>query len=244
VDGVSFCAREQIEPFVRARMLPTHVRVFEIPESTSGFMPGDAAPARAATGLHGDPAVLCVGHLDRNKDPLTVLDGVAAAVPDLPGLELWWCFGAAPLLATVEARIARDPVLRSRVHLLGRVPHDQMEMLMRAADLFVLGSHREGGNTSLIEALATGLLPVVTDISSSRSLLAGGAVGALWPPGDSAALAQALRAAAAARGHDERIALRAHFDNHLSSFALGRKLTAAYRELAAVLPVAVNGVLA
>ncbi len=57
------------------------------------------------------------------------------------------------------------------MHLLGRVPHERIEMLMRAADLFVLGSHREGGNTSLIEALATGLLPVVTDIPSSRSLL-------------------------------------------------------------------------
>jgi glycosyltransferase involved in cell wall biosynthesis len=184
------------------------------------------------TGLHGDPAVLWVGHLDRNKDPLTVLEGVARAVADLPRLTLWCCFGSAPLRATVEARIARDPALRGRVHLLGRVPHEQVEMLMRAADLFVLGSHREGGNTSLIEALATGLTPVVTDISSTRALTGNGAVGLVWPCGDSRALAQALRAAAAARGPGTRAAVRAHFDEHLSIVALGRKLSAAYRTLA------------
>jgi len=244
VDGVSFCARAQIAPFVSAGMFPRQVRQFEIPELTTRFGPGDMAAARAATGLHGDPAVLCVGHLDRNKDPLAVLDGVARAVADLPGLTLWCCFGSAPLLPSIEARIAHDPALRGRVHLLGRVPHEQIEQLMRAADLFVLGSHREGGNCSLVEALATGLPPIVTDIPSSRALLGQGAVGAFWPPGDSSALADALRAAAAARGPDARAYVRAYFESHLSGVALGRRLSAAYRELISPLSIAAARVLA
>ena len=64
---------------------------------------------------------------------------------------------------------------------------------MRAADVFVLGSHREGSGYSLIEALACGLPPVVTDIPSFRSLTAAGAVGALWPCGDARALGDADR---------------------------------------------------
>jgi glycosyltransferase involved in cell wall biosynthesis len=229
--GISFCARAQAEPFVRARLVQRNTAVFEIPESTSTFTPGDAAAARAATGLHGDPAVLWVGHLDRNKDPLTVLDGVAAAGRALPGLHLWCCFSAAPLLPVVQARVAGEPLLRDRVHLLGRVAHSRVEMLMRAADLFVLGSHREGSSFSLIEALATGLTPVVTDIPSLRMLTGYGAIGALWPCGDSDALDEALRFAAAALGPHSRAAVRAHFDAHLSSAAIGRKFTAAYREL-------------
>ena len=231
VDGVSFCARAQAEPFARAGLLPPHVRVFEIPESTSAFAPGDAAAARAATGLRGDPAVLMVGHLDHNKDPLTVLDGVAAAVADLPNLELWCCFGTAPLLDIVKARLARDPKLRDRVHLLGRVPRERVELLMRAADLFVLGSHREGSSFALLEALATGLTPVVTDIPSLRALTADGALGTLWPAGDSTALARALFKAARALAPSSRAAVQAHFHEQLSSAALGRKLAAAYREL-------------
>jgi glycosyltransferase involved in cell wall biosynthesis len=230
--GIAFCAHAQAEPFDRAGALPRHVRVLEIPESTSAFVPGDAAAARAATGIRGDPALLWVGHLDRNKDPLTMLDGVAAAARELPGLELACCFGRAPLLHAVEARIDRDPALRNRVRLLGRVRHDRVEQLMRAADLFVLGSHREGSSFSLIEALATGLTPVVTDIPSLRALTGNGAIGALWPCGDSRALARALRAAAEAVGARARAAVRAHFDAHLSSAVLGRKLVAAYRALA------------
>jgi glycosyltransferase involved in cell wall biosynthesis len=115
-------------------------------------------------------------------------------------------------------------------------------MLMHAADLFVLGSHREGGNTSLIEALATGLPPVVTDISSSRSLLGHGAAGFLWRPGDARSLGDALVRAAAAIGPETRARARAHFDSHLSSSALGRELAAAYRRIAAPLPITADGV--
>jgi glycosyltransferase involved in cell wall biosynthesis len=240
--GISFCAREQSEPFVRAGLLPRDMAIFQIPESTSTFTPGEAAAARAATGLHGDPAVLWVGHLDRNKDPLTVLDGVASALRSLPELQLWCCFGAAPLLTTVQARLARDPLLRERVHLLGRVPHEQMELLMRAADLFVLGSHREGSSFSLIEALATGLTPVVTDIPSLRALTGGGAVGKLWPCGSSDALRSALRDAAVTLEPCTRAAVRRHFDANLSTIALGRGLAAAYRELRIAGAFALGGI--
>lgn len=229
--AMSFCARAQAEPFHRTRLLPPHVEILEIPELTSAFAPGDAAAARAATGLMGNPAVLCVGHLDANKDPLTVLEGVSAAARGLPDLQLWCCYGTSPLLSAVEARIARDVKLRNRVHLLGRVPHSKIEDLMRAADLFVLGSHREGGSSALVEAMATGMIPVVTDIPSSRALTGDGAVGALWPCGDWRALAAALLRTAAESGPESRSRVRAHFDAHLSRPALGRKLTAAYARL-------------
>jgi glycosyltransferase involved in cell wall biosynthesis len=229
--GISFCARAQAEPFRRTRLLPPSVEIVEIAELTSSFVPGDAAAARAATGLHGEPAVLSVGHLNANKDPLTVLDGVRAAMRSLPNLHLWCCYGTSPLLGAVEARIAGDPALRDRVHLLGRVPHEQVERLMRAADVFVLGSHREGGSSALVEAMATGLTPVVTDIPSSRALTGSGAVGALWPCGDSVALGAALQASAATLGPATRAHVRAYFDEHLAGPALGRKLTSAYARL-------------
>ena len=219
------------------RSVGTRRRSYSRSPSPQPFLPGDRAAARAATGLHGDPAVLWVGHLDRNKDPLTVLEGVGEAARYLPGLQLWCCFGSAPLLGAVQARIAQDAVLRDRVHLLGRVPHEQVEQLMRAADLFVLGSHREGSSFSLIEALATGLTPVVTDIPSMRALTGNAATGALWPCGDARALSEALQAALAALGPQTRAATRAHFDQQLSSAAIGRKFERAYAALTTLRPV-------
>jgi len=175
--------------------------------------------------------VLWVGHLDGNKDPLTVLAGISEALRSLPELELWCCFGTAPLLAEVERRVNADERLRQRVHLLGRVAHERIESCMRAADLFVLGSHREGSGYSVIEALACGLPPVVTDIPSFRSLTGNGSLGALWPCEKPGALAAALLEMAHRPREPERTRTRAHFERELSFAAVGRKLNAAYQDI-------------
>lgn len=233
VAGIAFCSRDQARPFLNAGLLHSQTRVYEIPESTSRFAPGSRQAARHALHLSGDPLLLWVGHLNENKDPLTVLAGVSEAARELPNLELWCCFGTAPLLRRVQRRVQGDPSLRGRVHLLGCVPHERVEQLMRAADAFVLGSHREGSGYSLIEALACGLPPVVTDIPSFRALTGAGAVGMLWEPGNARSLCTALLALHA-RAHPElRTGVRAHFDRELSFGALGRKLGAAYGGLVA-----------
>lgn len=229
--GLSFCSLEQAWPFVEGGLVSARTAVFEIAECSSRFSPGDRAEARRRSGLYGDPAVLWVGNLDENKDPLTVLDGVSEACADLPGLELWCCFRAAPLLRKVRERIAHDPRLEGRVHLIGAVAHERIETLMRAADLFVSGSHREGSGYALIEALACGLPPVVTSIPSFAMLTHGGAVGALWRAGEAVELRGGLLSAAAARQPAVRAAVRAHFDRELSHAAIGRRWVAAYERL-------------
>jgi len=104
---------------------------------------------------------------------------------------------------------------------------------MRAADLFVLGSHREGSGYSLIEALACGLPPVVTDIPSFRSLTGAGSVGKLWPCNDPVALCQALKSIACRGGSEMRATVRAHFERELSFNALGVQLIAMYEDVLA-----------
>lgn len=231
--GIAFCALEQARPFAAAGLVNPATQLYEIPESTSRFSPGDRGEARRITAVEGNPAVLWVGHLDANKDPITVLEGISAAARGLPDLRLYCCFGTAPLLPAVQNRIASDPALSGRVHLLGRVSHERIELLMRAADIFVLGSHREGSGYSLIEALACGLPPVVTAIPSFRSLTGSGAVGKLWPCGDPHALCKALHLIAAGAGPGMRAAVRAHFDRELSFAALGLKLVAMYEDVRA-----------
>jgi glycosyltransferase involved in cell wall biosynthesis len=230
--GVIFCARAQALPFRRWGLLPRRTRVYVVPEASSHLRPIDGAVARELTGLAGDPALLWVGHLDANKDPLAVLGGVALAARELPGLQLWMCFGQAPLRAEVIAR-ARAPDLAGRVHLLGAVPHPQVAHWMSAADFLVQGSHREGSGYSVIEALACGLSPVVTDIPSFRSLLGdlpGHQAAALWPVGQPAALADALVRLAGGDGLRRRQQVRARFEAHCSLDALGQGLLAAYQD--------------
>ncbi len=233
VAAVAFCARELARPFVQARLLGPHVRIYEVPESSSRFVPRDRLAARQVLGRTGSPLVLWVGRLDDNKDPLTVLEGVAAAVSTLPGLELLCVYSSAPLLSAVQRHIASDARLRHRVRLLGAVTHQQVQELMQAADIFVLGSHREGSGYALIEAMACGVSPAVTDIPSFRALTGDGHIGRLWPCAEPAALTAALFDLATRDAAAERQRVCAHFQTQLSFSAVGRKLATMYADLKA-----------
>jgi glycosyltransferase involved in cell wall biosynthesis len=229
VSGVAFTALEQAQPFSAAGLFGPQLRLFAIPESSCRFTPGSRVDARAESGLYGDPCVLWVGHLSSGKDPLTVLDGVARAMSQLPDLHLWCAFGSAPLFDEVQRRIEQDTQLRKRVHMLGKVAHKHIEALMQSADVFVSGSHREGSGYALLEALACGVVPVVTDIPSFRALTDDGHVGTLWPCGDATRLAEALVDVAANRPSPQQV--RAHFDAALSFAAVGRRWADAYAQV-------------
>ena len=236
VQYAAFTDEAQAVPFFEARALRPGTRIFAVPESSTDFRPGDLAAARAATSLHGDPAVLWVGRLDANKDPLTILDAVERAAADLPGLRLWCCYHAGNLLPAIQARIAASPVLADRVHMLGKVSHAQIEQFCRAADFFMLGSHHEGSGYALIEAMACGATPIVSDIAPFRRLTGAGGpdpIGALAPVGDAAAFARALVTLAALPRDGLRDAARAHFDRNLSFDRVGERLCAIYQAIIA-----------
>ena len=232
IDGVAFTSRAQAEPFRRRRILADRVAVFEIAESSSRFTPGGQQVARTKTGLYGDPCLLWVAHLNENKDPLTILNALSRVRERLPAPELWCFFKSSPLLGEVRARLAAEPDLQCRVHLMGEVPHHAVEDLCRAADFFVLGSHKEGSGYAVVEALACGTPPIVTDIPAFRKLTGDGAVGGLSPPRDADAMARTLIEWSARDRDSLRQAARAHFDRALSFEVIGSQLRDAYRALA------------
>ena len=232
VAGIAFTARTQAEPFLRKRQLPASARLFAVPESSSHFTPGDRAAARRRCGMHGAPAILWIGHLDANKDPLTLLRAVRTTLAVLPDLQLWCAFVGTGLLGEVEAMLRVDEQLAARVHLLGAVPHAAVETLCRAADMFVSTSRR-GSDYALLETLACGVTPVVSDIPSLRALTGDGAVGTLVPVGDADALAAAIIDQARRPQDTARAAVRGHFERHLAFDAIGAQLMAAYRAIAA-----------
>ncbi|HEY4218297.1 MAG TPA: glycosyltransferase family 4 protein [Gemmatimonadaceae bacterium] len=229
--GVAFTAREQVTPFIDARVLRRNVPVFEVIEGSTTFSPGDQAVARNATGLRGDPCVLWVGRLDANKDPLTMLSAIELAIDKLPGLRLWCCYGAAPLIDVVRNRIQASPALRERVTLLGARPRAEMELYFRSADLYVQTSRREGSGYALLEAMACGTPPIVSDIPAARRIIGG--AGTLTPPGDVGAMANAIVSLAepTARATASRAA-RARFESSLTFDAVGRELRNAYEQVA------------
>ena len=231
IAGTAFTVRVQARPFIDAGVLRADLPVFELLENSSRFTPGPQAEARARTGLRGDPCLLWLGHLNANKDPLMVLDALGRAAQDLRDPHLWCCYLTAPLLDQVVERIAADPRLAGRVHLLGPRPRADVEHLLRAADFLVQGSHVEGSGFAVIEALACGTTPLVTDIPSLRGITGDGIVGGLCPPGDSGMMARLLVQWSARDRSALRAAARDYFERALSFEAIGAQLRTAYDAL-------------
>jgi glycosyltransferase involved in cell wall biosynthesis len=158
-----------------------------------------------------------------------VLAAFGRAAPALPDARLWCCYQRAPLLGAVRRAIADSPALRGRVTLLGARPHAEMQDLFRAADFHVQASHHEGSGYSVIEAMACGTPPLVTDLPSFRRIVDG--AGSLTPVGDGLALAASMVAWADRDPLARRRAARARFDEALSYTTIGRELRAAYEAL-------------
>ena len=139
-----------------------------------------------------------------------------------------WCLLPTGEVEAVRRRIASDPALGPRVQLLGEVPHAEIEPYYRAADFLVQASHAEGSGGALIDALACGTTPLVTDIPSFRRITGDGACGALVPVDNATALADALRDWGRRDRRTLRRQAREHFERDLSFDAIGRQLCAAY----------------
>jgi glycosyltransferase involved in cell wall biosynthesis len=231
-DAVLFTAREQAAPFFENGQFRPDLPVFEVLEDSSFFVAGDQQDARLRSGIHGDPCLLWLGRLDAVKDPLGVLDAVAMASDQLPGIRLWCCYRDAPLEQQVKARIASDPRLRERALLLGPRPHAEIETLCQAADFLIQGSLREGSGYAVVEALACGTTPLVTDIPAFRKITKQGQFGALAAPRDAAGMAQNLIEWAGKDRHRLRQEARRHFEDELSYEAIGRDLRAVYEAVA------------
>jgi len=92
-----------------------------------------------------------------------------------------------------------------------------VKAFLRELDVFVLPSRSEGMSNTLLEAMASGLPIVATDVGSNRELLEGGRCGLIVPP-DVEALADALakiledRDAARRMGEAARERVAAEFD--------------------------------
>jgi len=181
----------------------------------------------------GDPAVLWVGRLTRDKDPLTVLDGFARFHERVPRATLTVVFSEGPLETVVRARVRDSPALDAHVRIVGIVPHAELAAYYSAADMFVSGSHCEGSGYAALEAMACGAVPVVTDIPSFRAMTDEGRAGVLWTPGDARDLSRALSNVAHEPRDVLRRRVRARFDQALSWDVVGRRAVAIYREVCA-----------
>jgi glycosyltransferase involved in cell wall biosynthesis len=103
--------------------------------------------------------------------------------------------GDGPMRSRVQDWI-REENLAGEVTLEGFVSEERLRALYRASDLYVSVSRSDSTSQSLLEAMASGLLPIVTDIAGNREWVTHRREGYLVPVGDAEAVACAIAEAA------------------------------------------------
>ncbi|MCK5580781.1 MAG: glycosyltransferase [Candidatus Omnitrophica bacterium] len=76
--------------------------------------------------------------------------------------------GDGPLRGQYEKRVKENTILRDRVQFLGF--REDVNKLMQGADYLLLASDREGQSNVIKEAMACGIIPVVTDAPGSKDV--------------------------------------------------------------------------
>jgi glycosyltransferase involved in cell wall biosynthesis len=232
-DGFFFAAQDLAAWWLDHGLISKRQSIFQIMEGSNNFRHEDRITARARTGMTGNPVILWVGRLIPLKDPLTVLEGFTRVLQHLPQARLYMAYGTADMLPAVQKRIAASKTLSDAVTLLGRIQHSQLEDIYNSSDYFVLGSHHEGSGFSLAEAMACGVVPVVTDIPSFRVMTDGGRLGACWRPGSPEAFADKFLEVMRQPLEQLSRKTQSFFQLRLSYKAIARDSMRAYREVIA-----------
>jgi glycosyltransferase involved in cell wall biosynthesis len=153
-----------------------------------GTHPAPLARGSGDTTTH----LLCVATLNPGKGHEVLLRALASIDPGAA-----WrvtCAGSLtrhPATAAHVRTMARELDLVGRVSFVGDLDADALERCYDTADLFALATLKETYGMSVAEALAHGL-PVVSTHTGAIPALVGDEAGLLAPPGDVAALANAL----------------------------------------------------
>lgn len=170
-----------------------HDRVAHIPnaiEQDMFPMPSDdeVASVRAELGLATDtPMILGVFRLSTEKAPLVFVEACARIVAALPKARAF-IVGMGPLQSKLETVIA-ERGLQSKITLLGR--RTDINALMRAANVLLLTSEKEGMPNVLLEAQLMATPVVATKAGGTSEAVIDGQTALLCHIGDIDAVAEA-----------------------------------------------------
>ena len=202
--SVSQAGRRQLHedagvPLDHIEVLPNGI---DLPRFSSA--PADSRQ-RSRSEFHfseGDFVVGIVGSLTPVKRHDALIRAVARAGRSLPHLRLL-VVGDGPLRTVLHAQAQKQEV-EDRIRFAGR--REDVPALLAAMDAYVCSSESEGMSNALLEAMATGLAVIATDVGDHSVIIRHKVDGLIVKSGSSVELADALMTLACTRHLRARLA--------------------------------------
>ena len=186
--------------------LPAHkVRVIQNGSDLSRFNPSHVAPEgmREELGFApDDPVMLVAARLEPQKGHAVLLDAMPVVLREFPRAKLV-CLGEGVLREQLEAQSQRIG-LQASVRFIGF--RRNVQDWLALCDFTVLPSFFEGLPLVAIESLAAARTMVASAVDGTPEVIVNGQTGLAVPPGDSAALSEAICSLLRSRDYRERLA--------------------------------------
>ncbi len=175
---------KEVEGFLRAaiEIIPNGI------ELANYNLPGSAVSCKAALGLDQKKRhIACIARFHPVKGHATLIQAFSdiARLKDDVDLLL---VGGGPLRDSLEQQ-AKSLGIAGRVHFMGI--RKDVPAILQATDIFVLSSISEAASLTLLEAMASSVPVVVTDVGGNGEIVRNGVEGLLAPRGDAPGIARA-----------------------------------------------------
>jgi glycosyltransferase involved in cell wall biosynthesis len=191
----------------------------------------ERADARVALGIsEGEILISAVGALEQRKGHRYLIEAIGALAASQASLKVK-CFivGQGSVHKVLQGEIA---VIRSleRIKLLGRV--DDPRELLWASDIFAMPSLKEGLGVAALEAMASNLPIIASDVGGLHEVVEDGRTGIIVPSANSAKIASAIQQLAESDGLRTQMgaAARARVVENYSMEKMAARTLALYRE--------------
>jgi len=164
------------------------IEVTPIGVGTQKFSPGARSEALLrGLGMSGSPVVISTRNLGPVYDVRTRVKAIPLILQELPQ-DKFIIAGDGEQRSHLE-NLATTIGVSGSVRFTGWIPSDELPKYLASSDVYVSTSLSDGTSISLLEALACGLAPVVTDIPANRTWVNDEETVLLFFPGDDETLA-------------------------------------------------------
>ena len=147
---------------------------------------GVPIPSRTRSAVKGALRLIFVGRLDESKGVFD-LPGIDRALRELGATASWTVVGDGPAGPALRARWSD-----AAVRWVPDATVQEVAALCAEHDVFVLPSWAEGLSVATMEAMSTGVVPVVSDLRSMAEIVEAGRTGYRVPRGDVTGFAAAI----------------------------------------------------